>query len=96
MRRWLGRVLRIAVGCLWERRIMNAEVLEVATKAVQLYAESHPRPLQVNISQAADMLGISRKTLSGRIKSGWIRMNALGMIPIGEIDRVITPHKDHT
>jgi DNA-binding XRE family transcriptional regulator len=35
MRRSRGPVLRIAVGSLWELKTMNAEVLEVATKAVQ-------------------------------------------------------------
>jgi DNA-binding NtrC family response regulator len=69
---------------------MNAEVLEVATKAVQIYAESHPRPPHVNITQAADMLGLSRKTVTNRVKAGEIRINALGLIPIGEIDRVIS------
>lgn len=75
---------------------MTPEHLEVAVQAVRLYAESHPRPLAVNQVQAAEMLGISRKTLADRIRKGWIRMNALGMIPIGEVDRVLAVHADCT
>ena len=76
---------------------MNQDMLAIATKAVQLYAESHPRPSSVNITQAAEMLGISRKTLGERIKHGWVRMNALGQIPTSEIDRVLSiTHKLHT
>lgn len=76
---------------------MNTDMLAIATKAVQLYAESHPRPSSVNITQASEMLGISRKTLSERIKKGWIGMNSLGQIPTSEIDRVLaSTHKLHT
>ena len=74
-----------------------SETLEIAVKAVQLYAESHPRPSSVNLTQASEMLGISRKTLSDRVKKGWIGLNALGQIPTSEIDRVLaTTHKLHT
>lgn len=69
---------------------MTEEMLTTALKAVQIYAESHPRPVHVNITQAADMLGLSRKTVTNRVKAGEIRINALGLIPIGEIDRVIS------
>ena len=72
---------------------MNAEFLEVATKAVQLYAESHPRPSHVNIGQAAEMLGISRKTLSNRMRNGWVNVNPCGMIPTCEVDRLIALQK---
>ena len=33
--------------------------LDIAIKAVRAYAEMHPRPTQVNQTQAAQMLGIS-------------------------------------
>jgi DNA-binding NtrC family response regulator len=75
---------------------MTNQTLEIAQAAVRLYAESHPRPIHVNQIQAAEMLGISRKTLSARIKKGWIRMNALGMIPIAEVDRVLAVHDNYT
>jgi len=75
---------------------MTEEMLTTALKAVQIYAESHPRPSSVTIGQAAEMLGISRKTLAGRIKDGWMQMNGLGKIPTSEIDRVLaTTRKLH-
>ena len=74
---------------------MTEEMLTTALKAVQIYAESHPRPVHVNITQAADMLGLSRKTVTNRVKAGEIRINALGLIPIGEIDRVISSRYLH-
>lgn len=75
---------------------MTEEILTTALKAVQIYAESHPRPSSVTIGQAAEMLGISRKTLANRLKDGWVSMNGLGKIPISEIDRVLaTTHKLH-
>lgn len=63
--------------------------LEIAIQAVRLYAETHPRPVQVNLSQAADMLGLSRPTVRKMIVSGKIRQNSLGLIPVIEIDRVL-------
>lgn len=74
---------------------MVSETLEIAAQAVRMYAESHPRPTAVNQTQAAEMLGISRKTLADRIKKGWIRMNALGTIPICEIDRLLAVRADY-
>lgn len=68
---------------------MDKMVIEVAAKAVQLYAESHPRPPQVNQVQAAQMLGKSHVTVRKMIRAGLIRPNACGDIPISEIDRVL-------
>lgn len=33
--------------------------LRIATRAVRLYAESHPRPTQVTQTQAAEILGVA-------------------------------------
>lgn len=64
-------------------------VIEIAARAVQLYAETHPRPPQVTQTQAAEMLGISRPTLSRMVKAGSIRLNKCGLVPITEVDRVL-------
>lgn len=64
-------------------------VIEIAARAVKLYAETHPRPAQVTQSQAAVMVGVSRPTMSRMVKAGTIRLNAFGLIPITEIDRVL-------
>ena len=69
---------------------MNQKLIQIAAKAVQLYAETHPRPAQVTQTQAAEMLGISRPTLSRLVKSGLIKLNKCGLIPITEIDRVLS------
>lgn len=68
---------------------MNSKLIQIAARAVQLYAETHPRPAQVTQSQASKMLGISRPTLSRMVKAGTIKLNACGLIPITEIDRVL-------
>ncbi|KVP90743.1 hypothetical protein WJ95_09580 [Burkholderia ubonensis] len=60
--------------------------IEFAKRAVQLYAESRPRPTQVNQKQAAEMLGVSARTVHNMIKAGTLRLNKCGMIPIELID----------
>ena len=67
---------------------MNNE-LTIAAKAVQLYAERHPRPPQVNQKQAADMLGVSARTVYNMIKAGTLKLNKCGMIPIEMIDAAL-------
>lgn len=69
---------------------MKTRIITIAAKAVQLYAETHPRPPQVTQTQAAEMLGISRPTLSRMVKAGEVRLNRCGLIPITEIDRVLS------
>lgn len=66
------------------------DVISIAARAVQMYAETHPRPSHVNLGQAAELLGVSRPTLSKMIRHGSIRMNACGMIPITEIDAALS------
>ena len=68
---------------------MDKHIIEVAAKAVQIYAESHPRPLHVNQVQAAQMLNKSHVTVRKMIRAGVIRLNDCGDIPISEIDRVL-------
>ena len=63
--------------------------VEIALKAVQLYAETHPRPSHVTQDQAAEMAGVSRGTISKMIKSGRLKLNEFGRIPVSEIDRAI-------
>ncbi|WP_244102783.1 helix-turn-helix domain-containing protein [Burkholderia ambifaria] len=68
------------------------EVMNVARRAVQLYAETHPRPPHVTQMQAAEMLGISRWTVSKMVKAGDLKLNKCGQIPIEEIDKVLRAH----
>lgn len=62
------------------------QMIEVAARAVQLYAETHPRPPQVTQKMAAEMLGLSAPTVKKLINNGSIKLNKAGLIPITEID----------
>lgn len=63
--------------------------IEIALKAVQLYAETHPRPSQVTQDQAAEMVGVSPATISRMVKAGQLKLNSFGKIPVAEIDRAL-------
>ena len=63
--------------------------LETAIAAVSIYAESHPRPPHVTQAQACDMLRLSAPTVRRLIRSGALRLNSAGMIPVAEVDRLI-------
>lgn len=67
----------------------EAEALKIALKAVQLYAEQHPRPPHVTMSQAAEMLHLSRSTVSKIMRTGKLRYNACGLIPIEQVDQLL-------
>lgn len=67
------------------------DALTIAAKAVQIYAETHPRPPHVTQQQACEMLHKSHPTVRKMIRSGELRLNSAGMIPISEIDRVLAP-----
>ena len=69
------------------------DVLSIAVKAVQIYAETHPRPTQVNQSQAAEMLSISYPTVRKLVRSGILPLNDCGLIPIESIDRARAERK---
>lgn len=63
--------------------------LEIAIKAVQLYAETHPRPSHVTQTQAAEMLNVSEATISRMVKAGSLKLNKVGRIPVAEIDKAL-------
>lgn len=70
---------------------MTEEMLiECAKKGAQFYAEQHPRPTQVNMTQAAEMLYLSPQTVRKMVRNGRIALNKLGLVPISEIDRVLS------
>lgn len=68
----------------------NAD-LKLAAKAIQTYVETHPRPVSVTQVQAATMLNVSKQTVCRMVRTGRIKMNGLGQIPISEIDRLLAP-----
>lgn len=65
------------------------DTLQTAVAAVRLYAETHPRPPHVTQKQAAEMIGKSEPTVRKMIRCGTLRLNKAGLIPIGEVDKVI-------
>lgn len=68
---------------------VDQSIIATAVAAVRIYAESHPRPSHVTIGQAAEMLGISRPTVNRLLKTGALKFNECGRIPVIEIDRVL-------
>ncbi|WP_174479486.1 hypothetical protein [Paraburkholderia heleia] len=70
--------------------LSQAEALELAVKAVEIYAGRHPRPPHVTISQAAAMIGRSRGTVAAMLSRYRIQLNACGQIPIESVDKLLT------
>lgn len=58
------------------------EMVRIAARAVQLYAETHPRPTQVSRAQAAEMLGVHPKIIRNYIIVGKLKLNDRRKIPI--------------
>lgn len=56
-------------------------------KAIQRYAETHPRPIDVTIAQACQMLDRTYPTVRKMIDERKIKLNDDGRIPITEIDK---------
>lgn len=65
-------------------------LITCAKRGAQLYAEQHPRPTQVNMTQAAEMLDLTPQTVRKMVRDGRIALNKLGLIPIMEIDRALS------
>ncbi|MFM0013721.1 helix-turn-helix domain-containing protein [Paraburkholderia sediminicola] len=69
--------------------LTKEQILVIAQRAVHLYeTQRSPRPVHVTITQAAAMLGLSRPTVSKMLKTGELRFNGCGRIPIEQIDMV--------
>ncbi|WP_081071119.1 DNA-binding protein [Burkholderia territorii] len=67
----------------------EADVLNTAIKAVEIYAARHSRPPHVTITQAAEMLGRNRSTVTAMLTRYRISLNACGQIPIESVDRLL-------
>jgi len=61
----------------------------VVERAVARAIARAPRPTQVNLTQAGQMLNVSRTTVSRMVHSGRIRLNKCGLIPIEQIDAIL-------
>ncbi len=75
-----------------KREDLEKVIQDAATRAVANSVEllikngSGLRPRHVNQSQAAEMLNISKSTVSRMVKSGSIRLNKCGLIPVEQIE----------
>ncbi|MGA3803747.1 DNA-binding protein [Ralstonia nicotianae] len=67
---------------------MQMNELDIAVRAVKLFAETHPRPTHVTMTQAGEMLGLTRQTVSKLVHAGKLRLNGCGLIPIEQIDMI--------
>lgn len=69
--------------------VIESAARQAAAEAVRKMPRvDQPRPLHVNQTQAAEMMGLSTKTVSRMLKSGALTLNAAGLIPISQIDRL--------
>lgn len=70
----------------------DQEALDIAVRAVAIYAQRHPRPVQVTVTQAAEMLGLSRPTVHKMMSAGLLRYNKCGLISIEYVDALLASH----
>ncbi|WP_257127199.1 helix-turn-helix domain-containing protein [Burkholderia sp. ABCPW 11] len=70
------------------------QILQIARRAVQLFEQQPPRPVHVTQAQAADMLGITARTVHTLVRTGKLKLNGVGRIPIGQIDLFLARTKN--
>ncbi|HDR9878285.1 TPA: DNA-binding protein [Burkholderia cenocepacia] len=61
-------------------------MLSLIHRAIVEFEREPKRPTHVTQMQAADMLGLSRATVGKLVRTGELRLNGCGRIPIEEID----------
>lgn len=71
---------------------LDLAIKEAARKGAEEAIKAMPkdRPAHVNYTEAGKILGRSRQTVANMARSGLIKLNAAGLIPIKEIDRVLS------
>lgn len=67
----------------------EADVIRIVHRALDLYKSRHPRPIQVNMTQAAKMLGLSVPTVRKLVHTGKLRFDKCGLIPIEQVDNLL-------
>ena len=73
------------------KRLIQQAATAAAERAVSLYAARHPRPAQVSVSQAAEMMGLDRHTITKLCRQGVLQRNATGNIPVEQVDAALRP-----
>ena len=70
------------------------DAIHIATTAVRIYAETHPRPPHVTQRQAAEMAGVSEPTIRKMVRAGILTLNKFGLVPVSDIDNAIASRKN--
>jgi predicted HTH domain antitoxin len=65
-------------------------IQDAVERGVATTLSMHPRPSCVILEQAAELLGVSSRTISNMVRQGRIKRNKLGRISIVEIDRILS------
>jgi excisionase family DNA binding protein len=84
-----GRLLPAVQSDATVGSLTEADVIQIVHRALDLYTARHPRPTQVNMKQAAEMLGVSQPTVRKIMHSGRLRFNKCGLIPIEQVDKLL-------
>ena len=69
---------------------LSAVIRRAVEQGVTIALAARPRPSCVTFEQAAEMLGVSSRTVSGMVRKGVIGTNKVGRIPITEIDKALS------
>ncbi|PRY07043.1 helix-turn-helix domain-containing protein [Paraburkholderia sp. BL25I1N1] len=72
-----------------DAHLTEEQMLVLMQRAMDVYERQPPRPVHVTITQAAAILGLSRHTVSKKLKAGEFRLNRCGRIPIEQIDMAL-------
>lgn len=69
---------------------LDDAIRQAAQMGAELALRKMPknRPAQFNIQEAANELSLHRNTVTKMIKSGDLKLNACGKIPVEQIDRL--------
>ncbi|QUN44816.1 helix-turn-helix domain-containing protein [Burkholderia cenocepacia] len=70
------------------------QILQIAQRAVELFKQQSPRPVHVTQAQAAEMLSITARTVHTLVRTGKLKLNGIGRIPISEIDMFLARTKN--
>ena len=71
-------------------QIIHDAAIRAAQETVSRYVVAHPRPSAVTAIQAAEIMGRGYSTVTLYIRRGTLKRNAAGMIPIEQIDKMIS------
>ena len=70
--------------------VMMAVADQAVAKAIlRMPKRDQPRPFHVNIKQACEITGFGRTKIDTLLKTGILKLNKGGLIPISQIDELI-------